>query len=48
MVITLTVKPDMGNLSRVCHKCGEPYVGWNFAVCKDCERAGGYTVERNW
>jgi hypothetical protein len=45
MIITITEKPTTGRMDRVCHKCGDTYNGWNFAVCKSCERAGGYTVE---
>lgn len=39
-IITITEKPEQGRKQRVCHVCGEPYEGWNFVQCPDCERSG--------
>jgi hypothetical protein len=51
LTITLTDKPEVGNLTRVCKNpsCGEYYRGWNFALCPSCERyRNRFAIVRAW
>ena len=36
MTITITEKPDFGNLQRTCKACSEPYQGWDMYLCHEC------------
>lgn len=49
MTITISERPVMGKVSRVCRVCGEPYEGWNFVQCQECENScTPVTVIETW
>ena len=48
MIVVITDRPEMGSRERVCHNCGEIYVGSNFVRCLDCERNYAVTVVEAW
>lgn len=34
--ITVSDKPVMGRIDRVCLNCGDNYNGWHMYTCRDC------------
>lgn len=49
MKITIYSRPEMGNIQRYCSICTEPYQGWNFVMCPECESMGmQVTVIEAW
>ena len=49
MILHFLSRPQVGQIDRVCHVCGDTYFGWNFVKCPACEAANvKVTVVHDW